>query len=168
MAVVTHVGFKLSPRSASGARPPAVHPARPARRRVLVPNDGRRPARLAAAPFRPAAQQCEPRTIPGSIGWLVLVGVLAFVVVLAIGWTMGGHAAATVPARTVTVQVHQGETLWTVAERLAPSAAPAEAVAKIRQLNGLDIDSVIYPGELLQVPTALSAADAAKAGALQR
>jgi hypothetical protein len=106
--------------------------------------------------------------MPGSIGWLVLVGVLAFVVVLAVGWTMGGHAAASVPTRAVTVQVHQGETLWTVAERLAPSAAPAEAVAKIRQLNGLDVDSVLYPGELLRVPTALSADAAAKAGALQR
>ncbi len=165
MAVVTHVGFNLSPRSPGAARPEVV---RPARRRALVPSDGRRPARLAAAPFRPAAQECEPRPASGSVGWLVLVGVLAFVVVLAIGWTMGGQPAASVPTRSVTVQVRQGETLWSVAHRMAPAAAPREAVAKIRQLNGLDIDSVLYPGELLRVPTALTADAAAEAGALRR
>src|ERR1700743_1139429 len=152
MAVVTHVGFNLSPRSPGGSRPPVV---RPPRRRALLPTDGRRPARLAAAPLRPAAQGCGPPPVAGSIGWLVLVGVLAFVVVLAIGWTMGGHPAASVPARTGTVQVHRGETLWSVAHRMAPGAAPQAAVARIRQLNGLDVDSVVYPGELLRVPTAL-------------
>jgi hypothetical protein len=39
-------------------------------------------------------------------------------------------------------------------------------VDKIRQLNGLDSDSVLYPGELLVVPSGLSAGAAAKAGAL--
>jgi hypothetical protein len=133
-----------------------------------VPNDGRRPARLVAAPFRPATQQCGPRTARSSIGWLVLVGVLTFAVVLAIGWTMGGHAAASVPTRTVTVQVHQGETLWHVAERMAPAAAPQDTVAKIRQLNHLDADSTVYPGELLTVPTSMSTEAAATAGALRR
>jgi predicted Zn-dependent protease len=95
--------------------------------------------------------------------------VLAFLVVLGIGWSMGGSPdAGSVPTRTVLVQVHQGETLWGVAQRMAPSAAPAAVVTKIRQLNSLDVDTVLYPGELLKVPTGLSADAAAKAGAVQR
>src|ERR1700749_4400854 len=115
MAVVANVRLGLSPRSATGIRrveqPDVV---RPARGRPTY-TDGRRPARLAAAPFRPAVQPCEPKPRAGSIGWLVLTGVLAFLVVLGLGWTMGGAPdAGSVPARTVLVQVHQGETLWSV------------------------------------------------------
>jgi hypothetical protein len=112
--------------------------------------------------------------VAGSIGWLVLAGVLTFVVVLAIGWATGdngpdgGPDGGPVPASTQVVQLHQGDTLWSVAERLAPAAAPSAVVARIRQLNNLDVDSTVYPGELLRVPTALSGSAAAKAGVLQR
>jgi hypothetical protein len=169
MAVVANVRVSLSPRSTTGTRQveqPGV--VRPARRRPMY-TDGRRPARLAGASVRPATQQCAPRPVAGSVGWLVVAGVLAFLVVLGIGWSMGGSPdAGSVPTRTVLVQVHQGETLWGVAQRMAPSAAPAAVVTKIRQLNSLDVDSVLYPGELLKVPTGLSADAAAKAGAVQR
>jgi hypothetical protein len=168
MAIVANVRVGSSPRSAAGTRP-AERPdvVRPARRRPTY-TDGRRPARLAPSPLRSTAQPCAPRPVTGSIGWLVVAGVLAFLVVLGIGWSMGGAPdAGSVPASTVLVQVHQGETLWGVAQRLAPSSAPTAVVAKIRQLNSLDADSVLYPGELLKVPSGLTAAAAAKAGALQ-
>ncbi|HEX5408099.1 MAG TPA: LysM domain-containing protein [Pseudonocardiaceae bacterium] len=167
MSVVANVRVSLSPLSGTRqvVRPDVVPPVR----RRPTYTDGRRPARLAAASPRPATQQCAPRPLAGSIGWLVVVGVLAFLVVLGIGWSMGGAPdAGSVPTRTVLVQVHQGETLWSVAQRMAPSSAPTAVVAKIRQLNSLDVDSVLYPGELLKVPTGLTAAAAAKAGAVQR
>jgi hypothetical protein len=167
MTVMVNVRGSLSPRAATGTRE---HVVRPVRRRPVrgVHVDGRRPARLVPAPFRSIAQSCEPVPRSGSLGWLVLVGALAFLVVLGIVWsTGGGQDAGAVPTRTELVQVHQGETLWQVAQRMAPSSGAAAVVDKIKQLNGLDDNSVLYPGELLQVPSSLTAHTAAKMGAVQ-
>jgi hypothetical protein len=169
MTMLASVRGSLSARTATTTRErtgPREHVVRPAHRRP-VHADGRRPARLMAAPFRSTAQSCEPRPAGGALGWLVLVAGLAFVVVLGIGWAMGGQDAASVPARTVLVQVHQGESLWGMAQRMAPSSSAAAVVTKIKQLNGLDDDSVLFPGELLQVPNGLSADAATKAGAIR-
>lgn len=171
MTVVANLRNGLSARSATGVRqgprPDVVRPVRRPARRV-VQSDGRRPARLVSAPHPVDAQSCEPRPANRSIGWLVLVGALACLTVVGLGWALfGGPDTASTSTRTVVVQVHQGESLWNVARRLAPSAQPATEVAAIRKLNSLDVDSVLYPGELLQVPTNLSTADAAKAGAVQ-
>jgi len=124
------------------------------------------PTRLAAAAPRTVTRACAPRPAAGSIGWLVVVGVLAALVVLATGWVFAGPDAAPVPDKTVVVQVHPGETLWTVAKRLAPTAESTAVVDRIRQLNELSDDSV-FPGELLQVPSTLSDTAAAAAGAIQ-
>jgi hypothetical protein len=171
MTVVANLRVSLSPRAATGtrqgARPDVARPLRGPARRV-VESDGRRPARLVPAPRLVDTRSCEPQPVARSIGWLVLVGVLAFLVVLGTGWVLTSREQGTVPNQTVLVQVRQGETLWTVAERMAPSASPATEVVAIRQLNGLDVDSVLYPGELLRVPSDLSAVDAAKVGAVQR
>jgi predicted Zn-dependent protease len=88
----------------------------------------------------------------GSIGWLVLVGVVTFAVVLGLSWSMGSTSDS-IPTRTTTVQVHSGQTLWTVAQHAAPSASAAAVVDRIRSLNGLGDDAVLYPGELLRVPS---------------
>jgi predicted Zn-dependent protease len=88
--------------------------------------------------------------------------------VLGFGWFSGGQDAGAVPDRTVLVQVHQGETLWGVAAQMAPSVSTTAVVDRIRQLNGLDANSVLVPGQLLQVPSALTAAAEAKAGVVQR
>jgi LysM domain-containing protein len=168
MAVATNLG--VSPRAAGGQRVDV--PRRSDRRPVpgVDHADGRRPARLVAARQRVVARPCGPRPVAGSIGWLVLAGVLTFLVVLGIGWSAGGNGGGpggSVPAATQVVQVRQGDTLWSVAERLAPAAAPAAVVERIRQLNRFDVDSTVYPGELLRVPTALTGGAAAKAGVLQ-
>jgi hypothetical protein len=166
MTMLANVRGSLSPRAATGTRE---HVVRPAHRRPVrgVHADGRRPARLMAAPIRSTAQSCEPRPASGAIGWLVLVAGLAFVVVLSIGLFAGGQDTASVPAQTVLVQVHQGESLWGVAQRMAPSSSTAAIVTKIKQLNGLADDSVLFPGELLQVPSGLPADAATKAGAIR-
>jgi hypothetical protein len=163
MAVATNIGFNLSHRTATRERRPAVprRSGRPVRRAGGV--DGRRPAGLVAAPHHVAAQPCEPRTATGSIGWLLLVAGLSFLVVLGVGWIMGGQSAGSAPRQPSVVQVHQGDTLSTVAERMAPGAAASVTVQRIRQFNHLDVDSVVYPGELLRVPNDLSPA----AGAVQ-
>jgi hypothetical protein len=152
MSVVTLVKTSLSPRVAAVARLQTTRPARRVGRHRPVHVDGRRPARLVAAPFRQSVADCVPQPVVRTVGWLVLVGLLTFVVVLGIAWA-GGGAAASVPARTVSVTVRPGETLWSVARRMAPGVPATDEVTKIRQLNGLDVDTVLYPGELLTVPT---------------
>jgi LysM repeat protein len=50
------------------------------------------------------------------------------------------------------VTVEAGDTLWSVAERVAPNADTRTVVAEISSLNKLS-DAVVYPGEQLLVPT---------------
>jgi hypothetical protein len=114
--------------------------------------DGRRPARLAGAPLRTVLRCCAARPVAGSLGWLVLAAALTFLVVVGIGWVAGGQADASVPQHTVVVQVRPGDTLWSVAQRSAPSAGTAAMVDRIRALNGLPSNAALYPGEQLEVP----------------
>lgn len=162
MAILSNVRGSLPARSAAVPRPVELPPTR---RRGVSHADGRRPARLVAAPGHMAARPCGPRPMVGSIGWLVLAGVLGFLLVLGIGWSLGGQPSGVVPQRTVLVQVHQGESLWTVARRVSPDAPADAVVAKIRQLNDLTAESVLFPGELLRVPSTLTPT---QAGAVQR
>ncbi len=158
MAIATNLGVKPSPRAAGTDH----------KRRLVAPYvDGRRPARLVAALPRATAQPCRPRPTAGSLGWLALIAGLTFLVVLGFGWATSGQDTGAVPSQTQVVQIHPGDTLWSVAHRMA-HAAPAAVVDRIRQLNSLDVDMTVYPGELLQVPSDLSGAAAAKAGAVQR
>ena len=50
------------------------------------------------------------------------------------------------------VQVHQGDTLWSVAHHYAPAQDPVVAVERIRHANHLS-GYTIYPGQRLKVPT---------------
>lgn len=145
------VGRDVSPRVLR--RRPARSGVATGRPRVVAGHDRGRPARLVAAPARAAAVPCEPRVAAGSLVWLVVLGAVAFLVVLGIGLTSGGSPdSAAVPQGAQLVQVHQGDTLWSVARRTVPSADPAAVVSRIRSLNNLPGDRSLYPGELLQVP----------------
>ena len=60
-----------------------------------------------------------------------------------------GQAQGTVAYAQTTV--HQGETLWSVARRVAPGHDPRALVQRIRELNHLDSASV-QAGQLLVLP----------------
>ncbi|ANJ28918.1 hypothetical protein ATC03_12605 [Agromyces aureus] len=47
--------------------------------------------------------------------------------------------------------VADGESLWSIAESLAPQADPRDVIDEIMRLNGLD-DSVVQPGQRLALP----------------
>jgi LysM repeat protein len=72
------------------------------------------------------------------------------------GFTLGrgSSQAAThhVPLAHHTVTVQAGDTLWSVAARVAPHADPRDIVAEISSLNRLS-STVVEPGEQLVVPT---------------
>lgn len=55
------------------------------------------------------------------------------------------------PVTYAQTTVHQGETLWSVARRVAPGHDPRSLVQQIRELNHLDSASV-QAGQLLVLP----------------
>jgi LysM repeat protein len=66
----------------------------------------------------------------------------------------GGGAVATGEQTHVSFQyvtVESGDSLWSVAERVAPNADPRDVIADIVSLNGLD-SAVVSPGQQLAVP----------------
>ena len=70
----------------------------------------------------------------------------------------GGGATASADLGTGTFQyvtVESGQSLWQLAESIAPSADPREVIADIVLLNQLE-GSVVYPGERLAIPAAYS------------
>jgi nucleoid-associated protein YgaU len=58
------------------------------------------------------------------------------------------------PVSTQSVVVQQGDSLWLIAGRTAPSADPREVVTRIRELNGMR-SNLIQPGQVLLVPSTL-------------
>ena len=62
-----------------------------------------------------------------------------------------GSATAAPRAQAVTVQA--GESLWTMAVRVAPDNDPRDVVAQIRALNDLDTPQ-LTPGQQLLLPVA--------------
>lgn len=67
----------------------------------------------------------------------------------------GGGATATLDGSDVAfeyVTVETGQSLWQIAERIAPQADPREVIADIMQLNQLETPDV-YAGEQLAIPT---------------
>lgn len=80
----------------------------------------------------------------------------AVVVTLAVLGGLGllsRHAGAGtgVPTETTVVRVGAGETVWDVAQRVAPQSDVRAVVQRIRRLNGM-VGSAVQPGQRLQVP----------------
>jgi hypothetical protein len=66
----------------------------------------------------------------------------------------GGGAVATgtaSPAAFTYVEVEDGQSLWSLAETIAPQADPREVIADVVQLNGLP-SADVQPGERLAIP----------------
>jgi LysM repeat protein len=49
------------------------------------------------------------------------------------------------------VTVHEGDSLWSIAQRVAPHVDPRDAIVEIADLNGLS-SSVVQAGEQLAIP----------------
>lgn len=88
---------------------------------------------------------------------LVAVPVVAAAMLFALNG--GGAMANSSPAGQATVfeyaTVNAGQSLWELAESLAPSADPRDVIAEIMTLNGLESASIL-PGQLLAIPLAYS------------
>jgi nucleoid-associated protein YgaU len=60
----------------------------------------------------------------------------------------GNHEGA---ASFSTVTVGAGESLWSIAERIAPASDPREVIGELERLNGLE-DPAVAPGQTLAIP----------------
>lgn len=54
-----------------------------------------------------------------------------------------------------TVTVQPGDTLWALAERIAPDHDPRDVVVEIEMLNG--VSAALVPGQVLSIPLEYSA-----------
>ncbi|WP_353816709.1 LysM peptidoglycan-binding domain-containing protein [Agromyces sp. SYSU T00266] len=113
-----------------------------------------------AASTMPAFGSATPRTRLRLTrrGRVVVTGLAALPLVLGalIGALSSGGAVAGIddgraPAAFETVEVGAGDTLWGIAEAIAPSSDPRDVIYEIMRLNGLD-DAVVQPGQQLVLP----------------
>ncbi|WP_440709593.1 LysM peptidoglycan-binding domain-containing protein [Herbiconiux sp. YIM B11900] len=109
------------------------------------------PAERLAAPVASTRLRITAR------GRKVLAGVVALPVVAvlaSIALFGGGSAVATGATGSADfdyLTVQAGQSLWSIAESLAPQADPRDVIAEIRSLNQLSTSSV-QPGQRIAIP----------------
>ena len=91
-------------------------------------------------------------------GRVVLTALAAMPLVagILVGSLSSGGAVARIddgapPVAFETVVVGAGDSLWGIAERVAPSEDPRDVILEIMRLNGL-ADAVVQPGQRLALP----------------
>lgn len=137
---------RLAPRPSTG---PAARPvSRPVSHDGLRPSAQRRPVARRAAPLRLTHRG---QTLLRAAAALALVGVLTTLVLAARGPGSAAEAPAAAPV-VEAVTVLPGDTLWAIAQRIAPGEDPRDVVHRIRELNGLATSS-LQAGQELFVPT---------------
>jgi LysM repeat protein len=69
---------------------------------------------------------------------LALAVALAAVGLVWLAWLSAPAAGAHPPATPASVTVQSGDTLWSIATRVAPGRDPRDEVARLQRLNHLD------------------------------
>lgn len=134
---------------------------------TAIPAPGRSSlADLLPGPWTPASTGSPARRISG-VTALVLALMAAFLLTLvasavastasegAAGQVRGTVSSAAQPAESAAFPawtVRPGDTLWSVAQEVAPGADPRAVVLQLRVLNGLSPHHVLQAGQVLQVP----------------
>jgi hypothetical protein len=135
---------ETTPTRSLPAPPPPVLPLAPPARRPLVRRRLQVPLGCGALEARIRAPRLT-RAVR-----LAAAAAVTLAVVGGVGW-MGQAASSGVPTETTLTRVGAGETVWDVAQRVAPKSDQRAVVERIRQLNGM-ANSAIQPGQQLQVP----------------
>ena len=60
-----------------------------------------------------------------------------------------------IPDQPAVIVVEPGDTLWGIAERVAPEADPRATVRRLAEANGL-ATTVLVPGMQIQVPSGIA------------
>jgi len=109
-----------------------------------------------AASVRPAITATRLRLTARGRRVLLALAALPLAVGLAFAALSGGSAYAggeQVAASFETITVMPGDTLWSIAEEIAPGADPRDVVDALQSLNLLD-GGVLMVGEELAIPAA--------------
>jgi hypothetical protein len=81
------------------------------------------------------------------------IQVLSLVLVFALPVVWGARVYTSTPSRYDRVEVHTGDTVWSiVAKRAVPGSDVAEAAYTVAQVNHLAAQSRLQPGQILLVP----------------
>ncbi|HEV7453524.1 MAG TPA: LysM peptidoglycan-binding domain-containing protein [Pseudonocardiaceae bacterium] len=123
-------------------------PAPPVPGPPMVAPVRRRVAAAAAMGRTEAAHALASR--PSRLAQLVAAATVTLAVCGGLGWIAQAPSSG-VPAERAVIRVGAGETVWDVAQRVAPRSDQRAVVERIRQLNGM-AGSAIQPGQQLQVP----------------
>jgi len=89
-------------------------------------------------------------TLRGRVVLLAVLVVLLFAALSSLRTVTQAGTSNTGPA-TRTITVHVGQTLWQIAEQVAPRDDPRDVVDRIRELNALNT-AVVQAGQRLIVP----------------
>ncbi|CAN5258642.1 hypothetical protein BH11ACT5_BH11ACT5_19240 [soil metagenome] len=125
---------------------------RPAAPLVAAP----RVAAPRAAASRAAAAPCRRLTKRGR-GVLTFLAAAPLVIAAFVFALNGGGATASLEGSNVAfeyVTVESGQTMWQLAEELAPQSDPRDVIAQIVQFNQLD-GADVYAGQELAIPSNL-------------
>lgn len=112
------------------------------------------PARMAQAPASDARSSRKLRlTKRGRVVFTTLAAIPLVIGVAVVGLSAGGAAANTEAAGAAFtyITVDPGESLWQLAESIAPDADPRDVIAEIMNLNQLSTAGV-EPGQRLAIP----------------
>lgn len=123
---------------------PSPHAPRSARPAHTPGRAGVHDTRLHVAP--------SPRPTGVGAGRAVGVGVLVLVMVVAVGYLMTAPALDTSGAIPVQDTVHvvaPGETMWSIADAVAPAGEAATYVERLVEVNGTAAPA---PGQVLELP----------------
>ena len=107
-----------------------------------------------AATRRAARQDRRVRVTARGRAALLLVMVVLLLAAFAVGRSASSQATSESPAAAPAAEqitVQPGDTLWSLAERIAPARDPREVVSQIRRLNGLPT-AALQAGQQLLVP----------------
>lgn len=135
----------------------AVSPLTEAQRELAAALADDRPVRIRPAGRPAPAAPPQPRRTGTRItrrGRLVVLVAIAMLLLVAtsigrVSLDAATDAEAPLPTRQITV--HEGDTLWTIAARVAPQADRREAIEQLRRLNDLSGSGLVV-GQALTVP----------------
>jgi nucleoid-associated protein YgaU len=112
-------------------------------------------------PARPVREVVDSESRSGGVRLTVrgrrLRALICAGALIVAGWitVSAAHSALSSPvipsSAPAVVQVHQGDTLWSIAAKVAPRQDPRRVVAALRSANHLDSNTV-RPGQQLRVP----------------
>ena len=94
----------------------------------------------------------RPRHVGNSTGRVLGIGILVLVVIVAVGYLMTApalEASGAIPVQDTVHVVAPGETMWSIANTVAPAGEAATYVERLVEVNGTAAPA---PGQVLELP----------------